>query len=425
MRSGKILLLFLVLVMAAGCGGGGGGSSSGGSSDTASSSPLSLPNGPSLPQITGYNVLPVSVDSSSQYANYANEPTVSVTICDTNNEYCQTIPNILLDSGDYGLRIFQAALQDLNPSLAAALSPVQINNTQPLYECIQYGDGSGVWGPVELAYVTLSGEPPVLVPIQVIGPASFNSSQVCPVTPLLSSPSDALYNGSIGIGFFAQDCGEVCASNAQIGQYFTCSGETCTSIAVQTSNQVQNPVAALQTDNNGVLLRFPSVPAGGAPSVSGYLILGIGTQSNNSPSGVIAYAADNHLGDINYGNFTTSFEGASYSGFLDTGSTGLFFPSTQIPTISYDGAEWFNPPSLLILSATNVGYPGGPADEVEFQVNNFNTLASSSNNVFSDLAGPGPDSWFDWGLPFFLGRNVYIGIEGTTSSLGTGPYWAY
>jgi hypothetical protein len=413
MRSGKILLFCLVLVMAAGCDGGGGGSSSGGSSSTSSSSPLSLPNGPSLPLITGSNVLSVSVGDPSQYAN---EATVSVTICDESDGNCQTIGNILLDSGDYGLRIFK---QVLNPSLAAALSPVQINNTQPLYECIQYGDGSAVWGPVELATVILGGEQPVLVPIQVIGPASFNSSQVCPAAPLLSSPSVALYNGSLGIGFFVQDCGDVCASSAHNGQYFTCSGNTCTSIAVQTSSQVQNPVAALQIDNNGVLLRFPSVPAGGSPSVSGYLILGIDTQSNNGSSEVTAYGADNS------GNFTTSFEGASYSGFLDTGSTGLFFASNQIPTIRVDGAEWFNPPSLLTLSATNVGYPGGPAGEVEFQVNNFNTLAFSSNNVFSDLAGPGPDSWFDWGLPFFLGRNVYIGIEGTTSTFGTGPYWAY
>jgi hypothetical protein len=414
MRSGKILLLFLVLVMAAGCGGGEGGSSG-----TASSSALSLPNGPSLPQITGFNVLPVSVGGSFQYAN---EATVSVTICDESNGNCQTIDNILLDSGDYGLRIFR---QVLNPSLAAALSPVQVNNTQPVYECTQYGDGSAVWGPVELSSVILSGEQPVLVPIQVAGPASFNSSQVCPAAPLLSSPSDALYNGSLGIGFFAQDCGDMCASSAQNGQYFTCSGNTCTSIAVQTSIQVQNPVAALQTDNNGVLLRFPSVPAGGLPSVIGYLILGIGTQSNNTPSGVSTYGADNNAGDINYETFTTNFEGASYSGFLDIGSNGLFFPSNQIPTITVDGAEWFNPPSLLTLSAMNVGYPSGPAGEVEFQVNNFNTLMFSSNNVFSDLAGPGPDRWFDWGLPFFLGRNIYIGIEGTTSSLGTGPYWAY
>jgi hypothetical protein len=361
-------------------------------------------------------VLPVSAGSSSQYPN---EPIISVTICDAGNANCQTVGNILLDSGDYGLRIFSQAL---NSSLAAALSPVQIDGDD-LYECTQYGDGSAVWGPVEMASVKLGGEQPVLVPIQVGGPASFNSGQACPAEPLLTSPSDALYNGSIGIGFFARDCGDACATSAQNGEYFTCSGSTCTSTAVQTSSQVENPVAALQTDNNGVLLQFPSVPPGGSPSVSGWLILGIGTRTNNAPSGVTAYGADNNPADFNYGNFTTSFSGASLSGFLDTGSNGLFFPSSQIPTADGDG--WFNPPSLLTLSATNTGYPSGPSGEVEFQVGNYNSLASSSNNVFSDLAAPGPDGQFDWGVPFFLGRNVYIGIEGTTSSLGAGPYWAY
>jgi hypothetical protein len=419
MRSSKLLLLFLVVVLSAGCDGGGDGSSSGGSSGGGSGSALNLPNGPSLPQITGYNVLPVSVGGPFQYVN---EATVSVAICDPNNENCQTIDSILLDSGDYGLRIFQQAL---DPSLAVALSPVQINDTAPLYECIQYGDGSAVWGAVKLASVILGGEQPAVVPIQVIGPASFNSAEVCRGAPLLSSPSDALYNGSLGVGFFAEDCGGVCASFSGNGQYFTCSGNTCTSTAVETSSQVQNPVAALQTDNNGVLLRFPSVPTGGSPSVTGYLILGIGTQPNNIPSGVAAYAVNDNPGDINYATLTTNFEGASYRGFLDIGSNGLFFPSNRIPTVTVYGSEWFNPPSLLTLSATNVGYPSGPAGEVKFQVNNFITLMSSSNDVFSDLAGPVPESWFDWGLPFFLGRNVYVGIEGTTSSLGTGPYWAY
>jgi hypothetical protein len=38
---------------------------------------------------------------------------------------------------------------------------------------------------------------------------------------------------------------------------------------------------------------------------------------------------------------------------------------------------------------------------------------------------PGGD-FFDWGIPFFLGRNVYIGIDGRLSpGLATGPFWAY
>jgi len=72
-----------------------------------------------------------------------------------------------------------------------------------------------------------------------------------------------------------------------------------------------------------------------------------------------------------------------------------------------------------------MGASGSPSGVVSFQIANLENLLNSSNNVFSDIGGSAPDLLFDWGLPFFLGRNIFVGLEGRGSSLGTGPYWAY
>jgi hypothetical protein len=63
---------------------------------------------------------------------------------------------------------------------------------------------------------------------------------------------------------------------------------------------------------------------------------------------------------------------------------------------------------------------------VQFEIGNFYSLINDnlSNNVFPDIGGGFPDG-IDWGIPFHLGRDVYVGIENTSSTLGTGPYWGY
>jgi hypothetical protein len=185
-------------------------------------------------------------------------------------------------------------------------------------------------------------------------------------------------------------------------------------------------------------VELPIVAAGGAASVTGSIVLGIGTQVNNLPSGVTTYTLDQ------IGEFTTNFNNAtyadvptgSYSGsVIDTGSNGLFFPapSTSSPDagllpICNSGAGnsyWFCPTSTTSFSAIITGSSGSPSNSVAFQIGNYNSLTSSSSiNVFSDIGG-NVSGEFDWGLPFYFGKNVFIGFDGLTSSLGTGPYFAY
>jgi hypothetical protein len=357
-------------------------------------------------------VLAITVNGSLCSNNsYINKPCVSVTICTPATSTCQTINDILLDTGDSGLRIFK---QVLSVSLTQVTS-----GGNPVAECIQYADGSSVWGPVKVAGVVLGNEPAVQVPIQVIDSTFGAASTVCPGA--YQTPADAGYNGSLGVSFFAQDCGATCSAGAGNGIYYACSGATCSGAAVALSNQVQNPVALLPVDNNGVIVQLPGVPASGSPSVNGYLVLGIGTRSNNAPSAVTAYAANAS------GNFITSFNGSNLDGFIDTGSNGLFFPTPSaitLPDCAAPDSAWYCPSSTRDLSATNKGASGAPSGMVSFQIANFDTLlASPANNVFADIGGDNVD--FDWGLPFHLGRNVYIGIEGKASSLGSGLYWAY
>ncbi|MBF0560358.1 MAG: DUF3443 family protein [Nitrospirae bacterium] len=265
------------------------------------------------------------------------------------------------------------------------------------------------------ASVVLGNESSVQMPIQVVDATFGSVPRSCGIPD--TNPVSAGFNGILGVGPLAYDCGQICVSTA-VGQYYSCRGTTCSGTAVPLSNQVPNPVAVLPSDNNGLIVQLPAISAAGASSVSGSLVLGIGTKANNTPSGVTTFTVDQ------YNEFTTTYRGAAYSGFIDTGSNGLFFPASGLITSCSSG--WFCPSSVMNLSAGITGSSGSPNATVSFQIGNFNSLTNSANNVFNDIGGDSMGSpSFDWGLPFYFGRNVFIGIDGKTSSLGTGPYFAY
>ncbi len=383
------------------------------------------------------NVLSVTVNGSTcdptltTPLGYFNDPCVSVKVCTPGASTCRTINSILLDTGSFGLRIFKQALGNVS------LTPVA-SGPGSLAECVAYADGSSDWGPVGRANVTLGNEPAVEVPIQVIDytfPTIAAAGSVCPGSD--QSPSDAGFNGILGVGPSVQDCGAGCVSSDNNGgnpTYYSCTGSTCTGTAVALTDQVTNPVTALPTDNNGIIVELPDVLSAGQPSVGGIVVFGIDTLFNNTPPAVTTYPLDQ------YGNFITTFNGVSYNdasnggSFIDTGSNALYFPySTRHQTSLQDCGGWFctsttssNPYGITSLSAIIEGTSGSPSGTVQFQIGDFNALINSvNNNVYYDIGGVMSGA-FDWGLPFYFGRNVFIGFEGRSSSgLGAGPYFAY
>lgn len=425
MKSSKLFLksslVILGLTLSA-CG------SSSSSSPAASSAAIGgLANGPVLSSISGVNVMALTVNGSNCSGNpsedYPNKPCVQLTLCAPSGGNCQVISDVLLDTGSYGLRVFKSAL---TTGLANALTPVT-NGSQTIAECAQFGDGSSDWGPVKMAMVGLGNEPLVQVPIQIIDSTFTGASANCSGAD--TTPVEAGFSAILGVGLFAQDCGAGCAGDTGNGMYFSCTSSSCSGFGPQLSQQVTNPVAKLPSDNNGVVVELPSLPLGGSSNASGYLVLGIGTQSNNVPSGVSAFPAD-----PNYGEFSTSFNGQTYAqSFIDSGSNGLFFDplslSGELSDCGSNLSGWICASGTLGFSATNSGYSGNPSIPLNFNIGNAQTLVDSSNAVFSELAGDTSDGGlsFDWGLPFYFGRNVYVGLENTSSAaLGvTGPYWAY
>lgn len=396
------LAIFLISFVQVGCGQG--------FAAIGSNSSSSLSGGVTLtqPTLSDSNVMSLQVG-----CGYANEPCVTVTICKPGTSTCVSIPNVLVDTGSYGLRLFSSTVASLGLTNATA------SNGGTLAECVSYLDNSSDWGPVTVADVKLGSLTASNVRMQLINSSFPGLPSGC--TNPDDSPSNAGFNGIIGVGLFVADCGASCANSANNQTYYSCSGSSCTNVAVPESQQVSNPIASLPSDNNGVALQLPNVGTAGSGMISGYLIFGVGTRSNNTPIGATVLTTDSS------GDMTTSFNGKNYTGsFIDSGSNGLYFPQiSALPTCgsNTDVSGWFCPSNLVSLSAVNVGNNGVSAN-VSFQIGNAQSLLDSSAVVFNNIGAP-YSGGFDWGLPFFLGRTVYVGLEGSSSAIASGTYWAY
>jgi hypothetical protein len=172
------------------------------------------------------------------------------------------------------------------------------------------------------------------------------------------------------------------------------------------------------------VIQLPSVASQGAATVTGSMIFGIDTQSNNKSGTQSVFTVDS-----TYGYFTTVFNGQSLTqSFFDTGSNGYYFNDTglqQCANANFTG--FYCPVSPQALSAMLHGQ-NAVSTSVSFAVDDAETLGGNDPSLvaFATLAGtfPTPNA-FDWGLPFYYGRTVYTAYENAATAVGMGPYIAF
>lgn len=482
MRKLRAAAVFGALSLTLACGGGSGGSGSGGTGGGGGGSGVAgctTGTGPSASgnsiAVSAPNVATITVDGGLPNIPYLNGVFTTVTVCVHNSApgspNCQNIDHVLVDTGSYGLRLLsKSGGGELSAALSAAL-PLQHDPSVPsniVAECAQFSDGI-TWGPLKMAdiYVggatagagesakTVPGSGTAGVPVQIIGDPGF--ATVPSACTSFGTPEDSVStlfaNGIIGVGPFPQDCGDACTlgTSGNPGFYYSCPAAGCSGTSQPAAEpigvQVWNPVAAFtpltagaMADNNGVILELPGVPASGLAVDNGSLVFGIGTQNNNGLGKATVYT-----GDLS-ANISTTFGGQTFSNsFIDSGSNGYFFnfPSGNVNKCTnnvgfYCPQDANGNPETLSCSATNVGN-NQKSGAVGFNVINLDKFSSTASvNALNGVAGPntpppgssGP-SGFDWGLPFFYGRNVYTGMfptNGVTSAppgVPSGPYYAY
>ena len=373
----------------------------------------------------------VSISVNAGPANTSlNQPLVSVTICVPGTSNCQTIDDVLVDTGSDGLRVLQT-------QVTLPLTLATDTNGNPLGECASFAGGTFLWGSVSAVDITLGNEKASAVPIQVI---RTTGSVGFPLVPNSCSQgfvdagnvSTLGANGILGVGLFQQDCGANCVANPPtMNVYYdagaACVQANCSLISVPLVNQVQNPVALFTKDNNGVLISLPAVGSSGVASVTGSLIFGVGTESNNALGTAKVYTT---AGSV---FITATYNGTAYPGsiidsgsntigFLDAATTGL----TDCGTLNPPGPLGFYcPASSTNFTVTNTGNNGTSAP-VMFSIFSAETLFNSnpSFRAFSNLGSPFAGA-VDFGLPFFYGKSVFIAISGQNTPGGMGPYYAY
>lgn len=374
------------------------------------------------------NAMALTVDTGPAAASgQINHAYVTVKVCSPGSQsQCANIDHVLLDTGSSGLRLVGSVLA------AAAVTPSRATDAQgqAVVECVTFGGGQ-TWGAVGGVDVTLAGEVAANLPVQILDDAGTGPPPppTCGANgTLIDTVASIGANGLLGVGVFAQDCGAACVSaNPALPVYFGCSSAgTCTAENIALAAQVTNPVAMFAADNNGVIVKLPNlINANGDVSIAGQLLFGIATQADNA----LPLTGLTVLGTDATGHFTATYNGGTTSlpALIDSGSDAYAFDDPNMAVCAAGPYVGYYCPAVApqTVFAVNMGVGTMSAtNTVNFAVADPNSFVASAAALGNLARGRGSIR-FTWGLPFFFGRAVYVGLEQRTAGTYTGPYFAY
>ncbi len=380
------------------------------------------------------NTLAVTIDAGPPAAaggppiGAINHGYVTVKVCVPGSQTeCASIDHVLLDTGSVGLRLVRSVLSAHAVTLGAETDA----QGRTIEECLSFASGQ-TWGPVALADVTMAGESAAKLPLQVLDDRAV-PSPAPPATcgaggTLINGVSGFNANGVLGLGVFAQDCGQACVSAVTpLALYYGCTAAgVCSAENLILADQVTNPVTLFAADNNGIIVNLPNLKsANGDATVQGELIFGIATQTNNGlPATGLTVLGTDANGDFKTTYYTST---TVLPALIDSGTDSYAFNDSTLTVCSSGSFIGYYCPTPAPLSrpAVNTGVGANNASgTVDFTIEDPTTFVANAA-AFTGLAGGAGSSHFYWGMPFFYGRQVYVGIEARVAGIYTGPYYAY
>lgn len=375
-------------------------------------------------EVVSDNVVPLVVDKG--YNGLAsNTSFISLTVCIPNTNACQVLDHVFVDTGSTGLRINQSMLN-------IGLMPLSYQGAN-LYQCMKFGEGY-TFGPIVTADVRIGGENARNIPAQIFNDVDHNNvpadcSNGLPFADLNNFGAKAI----IGVNPYSNP------NNNYTGVYTCQESTSCNKINNPRNIPFKlniNPVAAFSKDNNGLILSLPAVTSAESSPLSGYMVFGLDTQNNNRVNSSLVKVLGSPNPDFQVGYFHANSNSLndSYAIFDSGYQTYYFYDAnmTQCTLPNPDGHSYYCPNSFPQYWNSRISSYDSTsiAGEINALIINYEVTPGLHDTVVPALGEVASqiDNLTIYGLPFFFGKKVYIGLMGESGNqtpLGTGPAWGY